>query len=178
MGFTINIPGTVPSLEDFRQSIPIGVSALGTPVFDDVTFLPGNYKPKGGGKQVEYAGLSLQAVKVVVTQSKNIVKTQVAGRDGTIKEYCSLGDFNINITAKISELFNIFPADQLFAWKGLAFTPVKIEIISKFINEYFEVYDVVVTDFDASPVVGSLNEVNLNISLLSDDDIDFNKYVI
>lgn len=175
--FVINIPGIVPSIEDFRQSAPIGISPLGTPVFDNVELMGGKYIKDNGG-EIEYASLILNAVKISVTQAKNIVTTQVAGKNGTVKEYVSLGDYEINLNTKLSELYNIFPSDQLFAWKGLANVPESIEILSKFLNEYFEIYHVVIKEFSTSPVIGSLNEVELNISLLSDVEIDFNKYVV
>jgi hypothetical protein len=176
MAFTINLPGIIPSLEDFKKSAPIGISALGTPIFDNVEFIGGNYI-NNEGDAVEYAGLILDAVKVTVTQSKNIVTTEVAGKNGTVKEYMSLGDYVININAKISELYDVFPADQMQAWKGLANCPERIDVLSKFLNQYFDVTSVVLKDFDTNPVVGSLNEVELNMVLLSDEEIDLNSYV-
>jgi hypothetical protein len=176
MAFTIQLNSIIPSINDFSESAPIGVSALGTPIFDDITFPPGSYVDNDGN-EVEYAGLSLNSVKIVVTQSKNIIQTKIAGRDGTFKEYVSLSDFEVNVNAKVTELFNVFPADQLNNWKYLSFIPENIKVVSKFLNEYFEIFDVVIKDFDVSPVVGSLNEVQLNIRMLSDENLDLNNYV-
>jgi len=170
MAFVINLPGIIPSLEDFKQSAPIGVSPLGTPIFDDVFFPAGSY----GG--IEYESLRVQSAVISVSQSKNIIKTKVAGRDGTIKEYVSLDDFNISINAKITELANIFPADQLTAWKELAKVSKNIDIISKLLNDYFDIFKVVVESFTVNPVQGSLNEVNLLIELVSDEDINLNDF--
>lgn len=176
MGFEINIPGTIPTIEDFERSAPIGLSPLGTLLFDDITFPKGSYINRDGQK-VEYTELKLLAAKVMVSQSKNIITTQIANRDGSVKQYVSLSDYNISISSKISELFNIFPADQLTAWQGLANVPENIEITSKLLNKYIAVDRVVIKDFSFSPLTGSLNEVALNMTLLSDVDIDFNRFL-
>lgn len=176
MGFVINLKSIVPSVEDLRTSLPIGLSPLGTPIFDDIYFPEGQYTDENG-TPIPYTGLRIQSAKVVVTQAKNIVKTEVAGFDGTIKEYISKGDFSISINAKLTELLDVFPADQLAAWSELSKVPENIKIVSKFINEYFDIYDVVVTNFSVSPIQGSINEINLNIDLLSDKDIDLTEFL-
>lgn len=176
MAFTIEIPGTIPTIEEFRQSAPIGISPIGTPVFDDVTFPAGSYITLEG-KTVDYDKIKLDTAKILVNQTKNIVKTSVAGLDYTIKEYMSLGDYVVTINGKFTELFDIFPAEKMFAFKGLVNVPENIPVISKFLNEYFDIFNVVVTDFSAAPVIGSLNEVSVNMTLLSDKDTLLNNYV-
>lgn len=174
---TFSLDALIPSFDDLKKTTPIGVSVLGTPVFDDITFPAGTYIDNQGNS-VDYPAFSLTAVKTVVSQTKKIIKTQIAGRDGTAKEYISLGDFEIRINAKITEAFEVFPADQLNAFKQIYKIQQNIPIISKFVNTYFDVYNVVINDFTLEQDPGTINEVNLNMLLLSDDDIDLNEFVI
>jgi hypothetical protein len=46
--------------------------------------------------------LVLQECIITVNQEKNIVKTPMEGRDGTIKEYISDGDYSITIEAAVN----------------------------------------------------------------------------
>ena len=64
------------------------VSMLGTPVFADMIL---QNDSKGSLK------LQLLWVLLEVTQTKIIIKTPVQGRNGTVKEYISDGDYIVNI---------------------------------------------------------------------------------
>ena len=173
----INIPGLVPSLDDLHESIPIGISVLGTPVYDDITFPSGSFIDKDGNT-VDYDELQLQSAVVSVNLEKNIVETQVSGRNGTIKEYISDGDYSISIDAKITELFNVIPFDQMERWRRIAGAPESISIISKFLNNIFDIFNVIITRFTINNIPGSLNEIDLRIELKSDIDFDPDEFVI
>jgi len=171
-----NINAVIPSINDFEKSAPIGVSPLGTPVFDDITFPAGDYI-NSDGNTVSYQSVSIQSAGVIVSQAKNIIKTKISGRNGTVKEYNSLDDYHIRINAKMTELLNIFPADQLSAWMEIAEVRSNVPVVSKLLNQYFGIDKVVVESFDVAPIQGSLNELDINISLLSDEDIDLNMFL-
>ncbi|GAA4349793.1 hypothetical protein GCM10023185_06810 [Hymenobacter saemangeumensis] len=64
-----------------------GTGLLGLPVFTRVTF-PGNAFRNA---------VVLDEPLVEVSQDKNIVTTEVQGRNGTVKEYISDGDYSITI---------------------------------------------------------------------------------
>jgi len=64
-----------------------GTGLLGLPVFTRVSFLPTAF----------HLGLNLDDPLVEVSQDKNIVLTEVQGRNGTVKEYISDGDFSVSI---------------------------------------------------------------------------------
>jgi len=52
----------------------------------------------------QYKGKMIELVECIITinQEKNIVTTPMEGRDGTIKEYISAGDYSITIDAGVS----------------------------------------------------------------------------
>lgn len=177
-----NIPGLRVPEGDLKYSLPIGVSVLGTPVIDDVTFTKpdGKYKVYNNGtfKEVTYPEIKLQTVTITVTQTKNIVETVVAGRAGTIKEYICEGDYNITLVAKVNELFQVFPLDQMTAIKDLLQVQESVSITSKFLNNIFDITKVVVKSITATPVVGSVNEVDIILDLVSDNEFNPEEYEI
>lgn len=74
---------------------------LGAPVFDAVVFKKPNgdatLSSQNNGGQITDEDLTLPIALITITQEKNIVKTAIQGRNGTIKEYVSDGDFSVNI---------------------------------------------------------------------------------
>ena len=167
----ISVPGLVPSNIDIESMAPIGVSILGTPVYDDITFPAGAYI-NNEGETIDYPELKLQTVQITVNEEKNIIETPVSGRKGTIDEFVNEGDYRITITAKLTELFNVMPYDQLEAWRRIKESPEAIKIISKLLNNIFDVYDVLIRNFSMNNIPGSINEVDLSIEMKS--TVDFN----
>lgn len=159
-----------------RFEQPIGLSPLGTPIFDDVTFPAGRYFTLEG-VSVRYETLQLVCVRYVVQQSKNIVRTQVSGRGGTIKEYNSTGDYIIRAQANLSELKPVFPREQLSRFVAIADVPQAIPIVSKILNTFFGVDDVVLSEFTVNPGNGSGNVV-VNFTMESDNEFDLNDFIV
>lgn len=172
----INIKSLVPSFEDIAFTLPIGVSILGTLMYDDIKFPAGQYKTLEG-VVVEFPEFSMQSVGMVVSQAKNIVKTQISGRNGTVKEYNNSGDFEIKIVANINELLAVFPADQMQTFRELVKVPESIPVISKILNSIFEIDDVVLNNFAFSPNQGKGN-VSLTMDLSSDIYFNIKDYEV
>lgn len=71
-------------------------------VWEQVTILGGRYQSEG--KFVEYPGLVFPAATVVEFRArKKIVKTDITGRKGSIKELISDGDWDITIRSIVTE---------------------------------------------------------------------------
>lgn len=172
-----NINNLVPkSFDDIKFEESIGVSQLGTLLFDDITFSAGSYKTLEG-VVVDYDEFKLQSVRFVVSQEKNIVRTQISGRNGTVKEYNNDGDYQIALNADINEKENIFPADQLQAFQEIKKVPQSIPIISKILNSIFDIDNVVITEFALNPGTGKGN-VQISINLESDLPFDIKDFEV
>lgn len=142
----------IPSIPDPAALEVIGVSKLGTPVFSVVSFEPGSYEPLDGGATIVYAGITLDAVLVQVRQSKNIVKTATNGRNGTIKEFISSGDYEITlrgvITSSIGPGFaNVYPSIEVETLKNIFEVPQDLEVTGPFLD-IFGIDRVIVDSFD------------------------------
>lgn len=94
-----------------QQDSYAGLSPLGTPMIDIITLSVEAHKTLDGteifytatdGVGFEPIAMSLYAVNFSVTQPVNIVKTQISGRNGTVKEYINQGDYIIDCSATIT----------------------------------------------------------------------------
>lgn len=149
---------------------PVGVSQLGTPVVDNLIFKAGSYE--ADGVTVNYEEVRIDAVVMVVDQSKNIVTTQVQGRAGTVKEYISEGDFTVSIKGVITSLSSKqYPRDEVLNLVEICKAPVAVSVASKFLT-LFGIADVVITNYNFYQKQGNENSQNFQIECLSDTPIE------
>lgn len=112
---------------------------------------------------------------ITLNMEKNIVTTALQGRNGTIKEYISDGDYNISIDAGIStytldykEDFDIaYPIDAVAELKKFLSIPEALEVQSDFL-EIFGIKSAVVKSFGLQQETYS-NRQSINIQMLSDE---------
>ena len=163
----INIPNQTPqSFDDIEFQESIGVSSLGTLLYDDVTFPAGAYRTTQG-TVVNYEQFKMESVTFVVSQSKNIVRTEISGRNGTVKEYNNDGDYHITLLANLNEPDTLFPADTLLLFQELKKAPESVPIVSKILNSIFDIDNVVIEEFEMNPNTGKSNVI-LSMKLTSD----------
>ena len=140
-------PANLPDPELYK-------SDLGTPVYADVTFglkmsngslqeiptggyawIPNNVfwtDTQGGVHYVPF--LSLQAVLIDVTFPRNIVKTVIQGRKGTVKEYIGEGDAQINFRGVITGTNGHYPIETVEILKKIIEAPIPIPISCTYLN--------------------------------------------
>ena len=80
------MPDYIPSSAFQTISDIAGRSALGTPVQSNIIIQGGSYTTFEGIVQT-WQTMRFDAVLIAVSQAKKIVKTEIAGRNGTVKEY-------------------------------------------------------------------------------------------
>ena len=147
--FFVSLEGTIPKalglLNKFLpinvplidvNDLPVGVSALGTLVWDNIRFLPGKYTTPKNTIGTVYQGLIIDTVVFEARQTKNIVKTFVQGRDKSVKEYINSGDINITIRgAIVNNIFkNFYPTRDVEIFKKLMDVPKSLVVQSKFLD--------------------------------------------
>lgn len=150
-------------------------SALGTPVLADLTL--GN--PKDGavnsyaddnGNIIAFPTIKFVTVLITINQTKNIVKTQIQGRAGTVKEYVGLGDYQVTINGILTNLNGSYPKDQLVALKDLLIAPISIEATSWFL-QIFGIDYLVIDSFDIEQGEGEYSQQAFSISASSDNEV-------
>lgn len=93
-------------------------SAIGTPVVIDLQINAASYTK--AGVNYNFSDINLTAVLVTLNQTKNIVKTPIQGLDGTIKEYISDGDWQVNIRGVILGQNGVYPLQEVTELKTAA----------------------------------------------------------
>jgi len=156
---------------EFKSDDPLKFSSLGTPVFTNL-FIPGGNFTDLDGNIIEFEGFQLDAVIMTVSATKNVITTAVAGREGTVKEFASDGDFVITVEGvMVGEQQNVYPEDQMTALIEVCRVPETLKIISEFL-EFFDIQEVVITDYNFPQKSGSRNIQSFTISMLSDQPLE------
>lgn len=128
----------------------------------------------------QYNNVRVELVECIITvnQEKNIVTTPMQGRDGTVKEYISDGDFTISVDAAVSSYvidqkgqsdFNdshAYPLSQLEDMIAILKIKDTLEVQSDFLT-LFGINNVVVKSYGLVQETHS-NRQAFNIQMLSD----------
>lgn len=115
------------------KTIAPPVSDLSTSVFADVSFDSVNYTDNQG-KKITTSVLNFQAILVSVTFPKRVVKTEIQGRDGTVKEYIGQGDAQVSFKGVITGTNGVYPTDAVTALKDMLNAPMAIPVYSEFLT--------------------------------------------
>lgn len=159
--------GFVGELSPLEFDTPEFQSRLGTAVYSFVRFEAGSYTQLDG-LQVDYPEVTMTSVILTAQQTKNIVKTDIQGRNGSIKEYISDSDFMVSIDGAIVSDTARFPEDQLNALKQALESPEPLTVTCPFLQSMNLPDTFVVESYTIRERVGTRNVLDISISLLSD----------
>jgi hypothetical protein len=163
-------------IPDSEVEQPIGRSYLGTPVIDNLEFPQGAYTDLDGNT-ISYGAVVVDTVIFEVNKPRNIIKTSIQGRSGTIKEYVSDGDYQINCRGMISNRQNVFPLDAVRALRQVLEIPQQIPVVSLFLNDVFEIFNIVIESYNIPQVEGKRNEIPFSFVASSDVPLDLEELV-
>ncbi len=151
------------SVENFDQNFEYLSDWVGRPTLTSLSM-------KVGGDQE----IILTECILTVTQERNIVTTALQGRSGTIKEYISDGDYEIEVMAALQpalegESFvppDRYPLDELTAFIKLLQGQDSVDVQSDFLD-MFGISSAVVKSYKMDQQTHS-NRQTFSITLLSD----------
>ena len=141
---------------------PIGISQLGTPIFDNVVFPAGIYFDLGGVDH-EYEEVKLDSVTLVVTRPKQIVKSSITGRNGEISEHVGFGNYSVSLNGIIAPQ-TIVPGEDtelLGRVKKLDDVPERVAVRSKFLNNIYEITYVIIEEMEVSKIISDSYAVRM-----------------
>ena len=148
---------------NFNKSL----SKFGLPVFDVLDFNQLKYTT-ADNKNITVEALSMATVLIDVSQSKNIVTTPIQGRNGTVKEYISDGDYIINIKGVVVGDGNeVRPEDKLGVLLGFCQAPVEINVASNILAS-FGIYTLVIKDYTFNQLEGQRNVIPFELNCMSE----------
>ena len=119
------------------------------------------------------ATLELQDAVVAMTRTKQITTTQVVGMQGTVKEYISNGDYDINIVVGLQgtadgKLADVYPVDALRELRKYLEVDKPLQVQSAFFD-VFDINRIVIRSVSITQDTAS-NYQELEISALSDNE--------
>lgn len=155
---------------------PVGRSYLGTPVIDRLEFPQGTYTDLDNNT-IDYGAVVVDTVIFEVSKPRNIVKTAVQGRDGTVKEYVSDSDFQIICRGVISNRDNVFPLNAVRDLRTIFEVPQQVPVVSLFLNDVFEIFNIVIEEYNIPQVEGKRNEIPFSFTASSDVPLDLEELV-
>lgn len=185
---TFRLPKELESAQKGTFNVPaiqeddiISRSLLGTPVFAQVEVQGGNFFELSDVDKlnpIPYEGMIMQNVLLEVSQSRNIITTAIQGRNGTVKEFISDGDFSITMTGnivgfsdvtnnKMIDIGNTYPLIDTNRLIEICKIPDSFTVTSDFLQR-FGINQVVITDYSFAEKLGTRNEQPFQISMLSD----------
>ena len=158
-------------VEEFNPDEPNRTSMFGTPVYSNLEIEPFQFTKLDGTKEDIKNGIVIDTVMMNVTMTKNIVRTPIQGRNGTVKEYISDGDFEIDITGIIASKSNNYPESEVNELIRIVKSPVSIRFISEYL-QFFGIHDVVVNSYNFPQTEGVRNQQIFQLSCSSDVPIE------
>lgn len=172
--------------EEEDENAPDLTSYLGTPVFANLVFIPGSYVDNKGN-EVSYGEIlkndetaenfQVNTVLIDVSQSKQIIKTNIQGVAGTVKEYISKGDYQITIRgALVSESAQRYPQEQVQQLREYLEVEAAVGVASRFLNDIFNVDEIVVEGFRFPQQEGYQNVQLFEITAISDEPVELSVY--
>ena len=151
----------------FTRGPGLYLSPLGTPVMQDLTFGAVPYTEPVTGIIRKTAELKLINILLTASQQKMIVKTEIPGRDGTVKEYIGMGDWEVQINGIITGPNGHHPADEIIALKNVLKANVPIPVTCTWLNN-LDINFLVIMDHTLPQEAGGYCKQPFSISAISD----------
>jgi hypothetical protein len=106
---------------------------LGTSVYSDVTFDTVTYTDNLG-KEITTPKMTIYSVLVSVIFLRKVVKTEIQGRDGTVKEYIGEDDAQISFRGIFTGTNGYYPSNDVANLIKIIKAPVAIPVICSWLN--------------------------------------------
>jgi len=132
-----------------------------------IKFQGGTYATNVAGQTISYPDILLKTALVSLAQNKKIVKTDILGRDGKIKEYIGMDDYQVTITGTLTGENGIQPLNDILDLKKMLDAPVEISTICPFLNQ-FGIFDLVVESYELPQEAGGISYQTFTINCVSE----------
>ncbi len=114
----------------------------------------------------------LDNVIMDIRQKKNVITTKILGRNGEIKEYVGLEDYDIKIEGVILGANGIYPREQVKMLINYLKLPASIFVTNPVLEELFGIRYITVDDYQIDEERGGISYQKFTISCVSDNLID------
>jgi hypothetical protein len=176
-----NMPRTTPVVSDnpYDGRVDFGepadpalyLSPLGTPVVADITFIGGSYTNEETGRVVTFSDVKLATVLVNVSQPKRIERTEIPGRDGTVKEYIGMDDYQVTVNGIITGPNGVYPTAEVAQLHEMCKAPISIPVVSRYLQN-LGIFNLVIMDFAFDQEPGGYSKQNFTLNCISDKPVE------
>jgi hypothetical protein len=145
-------------------------SALGTPIWDRVTFKAVNYTLADGTQRTS-PEMTFESILISVSFPRNIVKTEIIGKNGTVKEYIGEGDAQISFRGVITGKNGHYPLEEVGILKDIIKAPIAIPVVCKYLQN-LDIDTIVFEDRFFEQEEGSYSYQTFSMNAISDTPIE------
>ena len=149
-------------------------SKLGTPIYSNLIF--NEYNPKNDF-DAPLAGVNgwsdfvIDDCLIQINQSKKIITTEIQGRDGTVKEYIGLDDFQVQIIGRISGAYNVYEKELVNTLKTILDSGRPLAVSSWWLQNLGINY-IVIKDYNIPQVEAQYSTQYFSINAMSDKIVE------
>ena len=162
-------PGTnSPIKYDANLEVIDSVEGIGSSVFNTTIFESIAIIDPTTNESIYFEDAPL----ISVTQRKNIIRSEVTNRPGSVKEYISMDDYEIKIIGLLcNHAGNALPFDKIEDLNNLLKSNQTLEIESRLLNAC-GIFNIVINSFDFKATGKFINVMPYEISAWSDNPIE------
>jgi len=161
-------------VQAFTPDKPLYLSPLGTPVMQDLTLGAATYTDRDTMQRKSTKPLTLINFLLRCSMTKKIVKTEIPGRNGTIKEFIGEDDWQITINGLMVADNGVSTMDEIISYKNIltanSLLPLSIPVVCTYLNN-LDIFNIVIEDFTLEQDPGGYSQQRFTINALSDKDI-------
>jgi hypothetical protein len=166
-----NKPGSIGLPAFDEQSLQTNRSSIyGTPVMSNLVLgsspLFFTYTDIDGNIQTQDS-VNLECCVMTISRPKNTIKTVLEGRDGTVKQFISSGDYKIDVTAIIATDDESYPLILIDTLNNIFNIPDSIPVKSLLLNQ-LGISSVVIDDHTMTQEEGFYNQQKISFTMSSD----------
>jgi len=155
---------------NYDRDAPLGKSSLGTNIYSDLTLKyiqPYSEGTNGSLIEAVKEDIYLETVLITLDQSIDIVKTQIQGRRGRVKEYIGADDAKIVITGSITSKNGVYPRDAVGNLKRWLDAPVSKQVTAWWL-EMLDIYNIVIDSYSIPQAAGQYSQQFFTINASGD----------
>lgn len=130
-------------------------------------FKGGSYPSDVEGQFITFPDVTLYTALITISQSKKIVRTDIVGRNGQVREYIGMNDYQVNITGTITGENNVRPTSEILNLKKVLDAPCEIEVECEFLNQ-FGIFNLIIDSADTPQDAGGVSYQTYNINCSSE----------
>lgn len=142
-------------------------SKLGTLVYANIEFMAGQYETEIQGVVNTFDSVICEAVLINVVQAKRIIRTEIQGRNGSVKEYIGLDDYEVTISGVIVGANYTRPVEEINNLKKIIDAPIAIDVACAYLQA-LGIDQIVINNCQWSQDAGSYAYQTFSISAYSD----------